>query len=142
MSVALFIVTERPVEGLETFVDGKALAHCRPAGAKGRGGRQSSRHLETLAREAGARPLMEFFSISPDEARALLDFEGGTVPGINLPPEQWFSPVEGLATVRGLLAHLAAHPPGRRSIRPGWSRIFEGSSECWSRSMRPESGGI
>jgi len=110
MGVALFIVAERPVEGLDTFVDGKALAHCRPAGAKARGGRQAGRHLEALARQASVRPLMEFFSESPDNIRSLLDEEGGEVTEIDMPPERWFPASEGLASVRGLLSHLATHP--------------------------------
>ncbi len=110
MSVAFFIVTEQPVEGLDTFVDGKALAHCRPAGVKARGGRQADRHLEALAREAGVKPFMEFFSESPENIRELLDEVEVEAPDVEMPPEQWFSAAEGLATVRGLLSHLTAHP--------------------------------
>ncbi len=110
MGAALFIVAERTVEGLDTFVDGKAPARCRPAGAKRRFGKASARHLEHLAREAGVRPLMEFFSMSPESFEALIADEGVEPPPGELPPEQWFPAAEGLATVRGLLAYLTSHP--------------------------------
>lgn len=110
MGVALFIAAERTVEGLDTFVDGKALAHCRPAGAKKRLGRASMRRLEALSQEAGVRPLMEFFGESPEFVSEFLAEEGEEPDPGGLPPEQWFSAAEGLATVRGLLAYLTNHP--------------------------------
>lgn len=112
MSVALFIVAERPVEGLDTFVDGKALAHCRPSESKARGGRQTENYLEVLARAAGVRPLMEFISESPEDVQELLDEEDEDLPVIEVPPERWFLASEGLATVRGLLSQLSADPDG------------------------------
>lgn len=116
MGVALFIVAERPVEGLDMFVDGKALAHCRPAGARDRGGRQSQRHLDALARDAVVRPLMDFFSASPDDIHMLLGDEDEAPEEIEMPPEQWFTASEGLATVRGLRAHLTAHPDSAEEV--------------------------
>ena len=115
MGVALFIVAERPVDGLDTFVDGKALAHCRPADAKRAGGRRAARHLEMLAHEAGVQPLEEFFSASPDDVRTLLDEEDDTPDG-ELPPEEWFPAADGVATVRGLLAYLTAHPDAAADV--------------------------
>jgi hypothetical protein len=116
MGVALFIVPERQVDGVDVFVDGKALARCRPAGTKQRLGRSAGRHLEALAREAGVRPLMEFFSQNLDEAIALIDDAGGEPPPGGLPPEQWFPASEGLATVRGLLDYLTSRPDGAAEI--------------------------
>ncbi|MFZ4766639.1 MAG: hypothetical protein ACOYMN_16930, partial [Roseimicrobium sp.] len=60
MGVAHYIVLEREIDGLDTMMDGKALAD----------------HLETLdvaAEELGVRPLSEFFSIDPDEADDFMD---------------------------------------------------------------------
>jgi hypothetical protein len=96
MSVALFIVPEREVEGLETFVNGKALGH--------------SDHLDQLAQRAGVRPLMEFFSPDPAELGALLDEEGLDLPAADPSTERWFSAADGLASVRGLLSLLTADP--------------------------------
>jgi hypothetical protein len=116
MGVALFIVADRSVDEMDIFVNGKALAHCRPAGAKDRGGRQADRHLETLARQAGVRPLMEFFSASPEDILALFSEQDEEPPEVELPPEQWFSPDEGLTTVRGLLAYLEIHPDAAAEV--------------------------
>ena len=117
MGVALFIVAERTVEGLDTFVDGKALAHCRPAGAKDRLGRASMRAPGDTGREqAGVRPLMEFFSESPESAVAFLAEEGVEPSPGGLPPEQWFSAAEGLATVRGLFGYLTTHPDAAAEV--------------------------
>ena len=96
MSVALFIVAERKVRGLSTDVDGKAL------------GRSS--HLDKLAGRAGVRPLMDFFSEDPDEAAEAAEELGRPVPPGGFPPVRWHPAAEGLASVRGMLAHLAAHP--------------------------------
>jgi hypothetical protein len=116
MSVALFIVAEQDVVGLDISVCGKSLAHCRPAGGKGRFGRSAGLHLEMLAKEAGVMPLMEFFSLAPEEARSLLGDCGGEEPPGGLPPERWFPASEGLATVRGLLAHLVVNPEAAAEV--------------------------
>lgn len=60
MGAAYFIVSEEPIEGFDTFVDGKALAH-------------ASDQLDTLAEAAGVRPLMDFFSMDPQEVDAIFD---------------------------------------------------------------------
>lgn len=101
MGVALFIVPEREVEGLDTFVDGKALAHVKD--------------LDGLAHQAGVRPLMEFFSMGPGDYLGILGEEGDDgelhLPaGMEPPVETWFDAESGLDTVRGLLRHLADRP--------------------------------
>jgi hypothetical protein len=98
MSTALFIVPEREVPGLDVFVNGKALGHCKP------------RHLERLAKQAGVRPLMGFFSQDPEEAAAFCEDAGAEPPEGGFPAEEWFPAEEGLTTVRGLLTSLRAHP--------------------------------
>ena len=107
MGVALFIVTAREVEGLDTFVDGKALAHVDD--------------LDGLARAACVPALMDFFSQSPDDLLSLFGEEGDDgelhLPeGTEAPPVEWFDADAGLATVRGLLRLLTETP--RRSSRP------------------------
>lgn len=96
MGVALYIVAERAVPGLDTFVNGKALGRTKP------------RQLDKLAQAAGVPPLMGYFSVSPDEAAAVAEDLGAETPAGGFPPERWFPAADGLATVRGLQTHLAA----------------------------------
>jgi hypothetical protein len=96
MSVALFIVPEREIPGLDVFVNGKALGHCK--------------QLDLLAKRAEVRPLMEFFSVDPESAAAFCEEAGADAPEGGFPPEQWFPAEEGLTTVRGLLSYLEANP--------------------------------
>ena len=100
MGVALYVVAEREVPGLDTFVNGKALGR--------------SRSLDKLAQLAGVRPLMEFFSQDPEEAAAFVEDEGADPPPGGFPPEQWFPAADGLATVRGLLSYLVTNPTAAR----------------------------
>jgi len=96
MGVAFFIVPEREVPGLETFVNGKALARAED--------------LDQVAEAAGVRPLMDFFSEDPEEVWALLSDEGSEPPAEGFAPQEWFPAEEGLATVRSLIAHLETDP--------------------------------
>lgn len=86
---ALYIVTEKEIPGFDPYVNGKALS-------------KASDELDLLALAANVRPLMNFFSISPDDAAAILDEAGDEE--LLITAEQWFSPEEGLVTVRALLA--------------------------------------
>jgi hypothetical protein len=99
MGTAFFIVPEREVQGLDPFVNGKALGHAQ--------------HLDRMAAEAGVRPILEFFSISPEEAAAAIEDLGGGVPVDGLEPETWFDAAEGLHTVRGMLRYLSENPTTR-----------------------------
>ena len=60
--------------------------------------------LEPFCESLGVASLMDFFSMSEAEQRHW------EVEEAQLFPEQWFAATDGLATVRALLAHLAAHP--------------------------------
>ena len=100
MSLALFIVAEQAVVGLDTSVNGKALGH--------------SHNLDRLAKLAGVRPLEAFFSVDPDEATELFESLGGEPPAGGFAAEEWFAAEAGLTTVRGLLAHLTANPDATR----------------------------
>ena len=123
MSVAYVIVSETPIEGFDLFVNGKALAH-------------ASDRLDELAEAAGVRPLMDFFSMDPEEVDALFegvdlapgpgddpalsnedDADGGDdAPDLadlmDEPPgaEEWYTADEGLVTVRALIQAVGAAP--------------------------------
>jgi hypothetical protein len=91
VSVALYIVLERQIPGFDHHVNGNAL---------GRAGKL----LDVLAKKAGTKPLMQFFSASPEEvsefaaSHGRASEENATV----FPPERWFSAEEGLVAVRAL----------------------------------------
>jgi hypothetical protein len=101
VGAALYIALESRDPAVDNAVDGKALSR-----AEG--------ELAQIARSVGVRPLMEFFSMSPE------DYEADIAPfnplggGTEAPPheEVWFTAAEGLRTVRALIAHLEAHPRG------------------------------
>ena len=60
MGVALFIVLERPISGLDSYVNGKALSWAEES-------------LDGLANQLGVTPLMAFFSVDPAEGAEFLD---------------------------------------------------------------------
>ena len=119
MGVAIFIVPEREPEGVDTFVDGKAVA------------RVSDQGWDEVCAQAGVQTLFAYVSMSPDEVEALMD-EGAIEAPDGLPPEVWFEPAEGLAWTRALAAHLRAHPPavqdsaGVLQDLADYERILEG----------------
>ena len=54
---------------------------------------------------------MEFFSLSADDAAAAVeDFGLDDEEELEMAPEQWFEPEEGLASVRALTRSLEEHP--------------------------------
>lgn len=100
MSAALYIVSEREIDGLDIFVDGKAVGHA------------DEETLEAICVELGVPPLMAFYSENP---AALADFlteemEEEAPSRDELPAEEWFSAADGLVTVAALADHLQAHP--------------------------------
>ncbi|AWM40387.1 hypothetical protein GobsT_11220 [Gemmata obscuriglobus] len=66
------------------------------------------RRLDRLAAAAGLTPLGAFESYDPADAAGYLG--EGDEPPADLPPVRWFPAAAGLAAVRALAAHLAAHP--------------------------------
>ncbi|QDT40913.1 hypothetical protein Pan241w_09720 [Gimesia alba] len=99
MGAAFFIVLERDIDGVDTFIDGKALSRSIDA-------------LDQAAREQGVRPLSEFFSIDAEEAAAFLEGEGADMDDIELPELQQFSADDGLTTVSALLTHPVGQSEG------------------------------
>ena len=87
MGAAYFIVLERKIDGLDTFMNGKRLS--RAMGS-----------LDEAARQLGVRPLSEFFSIDLKEAAEFADMD---ISEVKLPPLQQFSAEDGLATLRSLV---------------------------------------
>lgn len=99
MSVAYYIVTREEPEDLDTFVNGKALAHLDDG------------VIDQLCEAAGVRSLLDFLSQDPEELEEFLEDEGIDLDeDEGLPDAEWFAAEEGLAAVRGLLNHLRQHP--------------------------------
>lgn len=94
MGAALYIVLEENIPNLDTIIDGKMLS-------------KTEESLAEAAKRLGVRPLMEFFSMSADEAAGLL---GEDVAGLDIPAAQWFSAEEGLRTVDTLLNEIGRSP--------------------------------
>jgi hypothetical protein len=94
MSVAYFIVLQQEISGFDPFVNGKHLA-------------AESDRLDQVAAELGVPPLMQFFSVSPEELGDVLEsLDVDDMPDAELAEESWFEAREGLATVRALLCYL------------------------------------
>ncbi len=110
MGATLYIVVEGEDPGFDIFVNGRALARNEDA-------------LEKMAQRMGVKPLLEFFS-ADENSMALLLEEGAGDPewAKTLPPPQWFSPGDGLATICRLLDHLRDAPAMLGSETP---RIIE-----------------
>src|SRR5258708_2687796 len=100
MSAAYFIVLDREDPGFDTMVNGKFLS-------------RDDKRLEKVATSLGIRPLGEFVSYSPEEARAMME-DMGTDPdeieGMELPEQRSYDPQEGPDRVRQVSAHLQASP--------------------------------
>lgn len=94
----MYIVVEGEDPGFDTFVNGRSLARHEDA-------------LEKLALSLGARPLIEYFS-ADENSMALLIEEGAGNEDLlrRMPPPQWYSPGDGLRSVRALVAALADEP--------------------------------
>jgi len=96
MSSALYIVLDREVPGLDTFMNGKALAAAEEV---------VTAHCERL----GVRDLWSFYSVDPlDVADRLDDVDDfGDLDGREpAAAEAWFPVTEGLVTVRALRGAL------------------------------------
>ena len=98
MAASMYIVVEGEDPGFDIFVNGRSLARHEDA-------------LERLALRLGVRPLIEFFSADENSMSLLIEEGAGKQDLIRrLPPPQWYSPEDGLRTVRALLRTLDADP--------------------------------
>jgi len=98
MAASMYIVVEGEDPGYDIFVNGRSLARNEDV-------------LERLALGLGVRPLIEFFS-ADENSMALLIEEGAGDPELlrRLPPPQWYTAEDGLATVEALRGALGADP--------------------------------
>jgi hypothetical protein len=98
MAASMYIVVEGEDPGFDIFVNGRSLARHEDA-------------LERLALGLGVRPLIEFFSADENSMSLLIEEGAGNQELMRrLPPPQWYSPADGLSTVRALLDALMDEP--------------------------------
>jgi hypothetical protein len=98
MAASMYIVVEGEDPGFDIFVNGRSLARNEDA-------------LERLAMRLGVRPLIDFFSADENSMSLLIEEGAGNQELMRrLPPPQWYSPTDGLATVRALLRVLREEP--------------------------------
>jgi len=104
MGVAYYIALESKIEGLDTFMNGKALVHADFE-------EEADPTITKIANDLGVKNLADFMSESPESLLADLDPDGPRpIWADDLPPEEWFEPQLGLTTVNALLAHLRVNP--------------------------------
>lgn len=94
MGLAWFISTENEVPGLDTFVDGKSIAHA------------SEGKMAAIVEKLGIRHPMKFFSTSLEEVEDLIGEPLDVESMAQVPDEEWFPAEAGLDAVKPLLAYL------------------------------------
>jgi hypothetical protein len=121
MAASMYIVVEGEDPGYDIFVNGRSLARHEDA-------------LEKLALQLGVRPLIEFFS-ADENSMSLLIEEGAGNPEImrRLPPPQWYTAADGLATVRALLDALWRSRSCWEVTASGCFRSCVSMRWCWRR---------
>ena len=99
MGVNLYMVFERPIAGFNSNESDRIwLARLTDK-------------LAAAAKETGVTPLESFYSYTPEELRPPMENEEMYEQAkAKMPPTEYFDPVQGLAAVRALRAHLADHP--------------------------------
>lgn len=94
----MYIVVQGEDPGFDTFVNGRSLARHEDA-------------LEKLALRLGVRPLIEFFSADENSMSLLIEEGAGSRELMSrLPPPQWYTADDGLATVEALVGALEHEP--------------------------------
>jgi hypothetical protein len=100
MALALVITLQRELpDAMAAYVKaktGKALA-------------RESERLSTAARRCNVPALSAMLSESQAALIAQLQADGFDPAKMRIPPEQWFPASEGLKSIRGLAAHVAAN---------------------------------
>ena len=97
MAASLYIVVEGEDPGYDIFVNGRALA-------------RNEDSLDRLASRLRVRPLLDFFSADQNSMALLLE-QGALNPdwARNLPEPQWFTALEGLASVQAFIEFLGSN---------------------------------
>ena len=106
MGVAHFVVLERDIDGLDTFMNGKAFAHAEFED-------ECEKALTQIAREISVTPLTDFMSFDLNTILGYMELTRETAtPGdlATVGQEEWFDPAVGPASANALISYLTAHP--------------------------------
>ena len=106
MGVAHFVALERDIDGLDTFMNGKALAHAEFED-------ECEKTLTQIALEIGVTPLTDFMSFDLDTILGYMELTRETATSGDLAmvgQEEWFDPAVGLASANALIPYLTEHP--------------------------------
>ena len=107
MSVAYFIVLDQKDPGFDTMVNGKFLA-------------QDDMRIRKVAKALGIRPLDEYVSYSPKDAREMMedmDADPDEIEGTEFPEQAWYEPTEGLDLADRLSGHVRANPSAVKNAK-------------------------
>ena len=128
MAASMYIVVEGEDPGFDIFVNGRSLARHEDA-------------LERLALQLNVRPLIEFFSADENSMSLLIEEGAGNQELMRrLPPPQWYSPGDGLATVQALSFALSNEPQllgtESESVRSELKEYYVVLEKTQARNMR------
>jgi hypothetical protein len=102
---AYMIVMERRIDGFTPMMDGTALS---------RAGDQ----LEAIAKKAGVKTLLEFFSVPPESVQAVVG-DDVDITTLKILPVAWYTAEDGLQTIRALQSKLSEVDHGFRASVEG-----------------------
>ncbi len=106
MGAAHYVALEREIDGLETLMNGKALAYADF-------GDECEATLAQIAARIGVTPLTNYLSSDPVDILGLMGYDPEDAPQHirdSLPAEEWFDPADGLNCARALIPYLQEHP--------------------------------
>lgn len=125
MSSAIYIALEREIPDFDPFVNGKSLS-------------KAERQLSRIAEQHGVTPLMDFFSINPDEAAEFMEELDGEIDMPEMQDEAWYTADEGLKTITKLIDSIGADPQLLKNTDELLKELFE-----WKRVLeRAQAEGI
>lgn len=101
-----------------TFEKPSAVVPAPVKGASGKALARESERLEFAARRCSVASLTSFLSENQSALIEKMKAEGFDPSKMRVPPEQWFTPAEGLKVVRALLPHVEANLNDYRQPNP------------------------
>ena len=82
--------------------------------------------LDALAEKKGLRTLGSFLSADPEDFADMMEMDAAE---LELPPEEWFSPNDGLAAVQALIAYLRDQPKALKKSKEMLAELQQVATE-------------